>query len=62
MKKSPDQQLKERIIDAIGKEGLLKGRNLKNLDVDYLSKGISIDEWVLFVESQIHAEEVNDGE
>jgi len=58
MSVTPDQQLKEKIIEAIKKEGLLKERNLKKLEDNYLSRGISIDDWNMSVESQIHDEEV----
>ncbi len=58
----PDKQLKERIIASIKKEGLLTGRNLRKLEDNYLSGGISIDEWNILVESQIRDEEVEDAQ
>jgi len=58
MSLSPDSQLKEKIIAAIKKKGVFTGRNLKRLEDNYLSKGISSGDWNMLVESQIHDEEV----
>lgn len=60
MSTTPDQQLKERIIASIKKEGLLTGKDLKKLDDDYLQKGITVEDWNFFVENRIHEEEVKD--
>jgi methionine aminopeptidase len=60
MSTSPDQQLKERIIASIKKEGLLTARDLKKLEDNYLQKGIGIDDWNQFTENCIHEEEVKD--
>lgn len=60
MSTSPDQQLKERIIASIKKEGLLTARDLKRLEDNYLQKGVSVEDWNLFVENRIHEEEVKD--
>jgi methionine aminopeptidase len=58
MSTSPDQQLKEKIIASIKKEGLLTARDLKKLEDNYLQKGISVEDWNLFVDNRIHEEEV----
>ena len=58
MSTTPDQQLKERIITAIKREGLLTVRDLKKLEDNYLQKGIAVEDWNLFVENRIHEEEV----
>jgi hypothetical protein len=58
MSTTPDRQLKERIIAAIKKEGLLTARDLKKLEDNYLQKAISVEDWNLWVENRIHEEEV----
>lgn len=60
MSTSADQQLKERIIASIKKEGLLTARDLKKMEDDYLQKGIGIEDWNLFVDNRMHEEEVKD--
>ncbi len=57
MSTSPDRQLKEKIIEAIKKEGLLREEDLKKLEDNYLQKGISVEEWELLVENRILKEE-----
>ncbi len=57
MSKSPDEELKERIIEAIRREGLLIEKDLKKLEANYLQKGITIDDWTLWVENRILEEE-----
>ncbi len=57
MSTSPDRQLKEKIIAAIKKEGLLREEDLKKLEDNYLQKGISVEEWELLVENRILKEE-----
>ncbi len=59
MIKSPDQELKERIIETIGKKGLLNNKNLKKLENRYISKGMKIDDWIHLVEIQLHDEGEN---
>jgi hypothetical protein len=59
MIKSPDQELKERIIETIGKKDLLNNKNLEKLENKYVSKGMKIDDWILLVESQLHDEGEN---
>lgn len=59
MIKSPDQELKERIIETIGKKGLLNNENLKKLENRYMTKGMKIDDWILLVETQLHDEGEN---
>jgi hypothetical protein len=56
---SQDQELKERIIETIGKKGLLNNENLKKLENRYMSKGMSGDDWILLVESQLYDEGEN---
>ncbi len=62
MNESPDQQLKEKIIEALKKNGILSGNNLKKLENNYTSKGLSEEDWILLVEDQIHDEEGNNGQ
>jgi len=38
MNTTPDRQLKERISEAIKKQGLLTGRDLRKLEDNYLQK------------------------
>jgi hypothetical protein len=59
MIKSPDQELKERIIETIGNKGLLNNENLKKLENRYMTKGMKIDDWILLVETQLHDEGEN---
>jgi hypothetical protein len=59
MIKSPDQELKERIIETIAKKGLLNNKNLKHLENKYMAKGMKIDDWIHLVESQLHNEGEN---
>jgi hypothetical protein len=60
MNESPDQQLKERIIGAIKKNGIIDVNILKRLENKYMSKGISAEDWIHFVESEIRNEEANE--
>lgn len=53
MIKSPDEELKNRIIDRIKKDGILTGRNLTKLVNDYLSPGLTIEDWGTIVENEI---------
>ncbi len=57
MNTTPDRQLKERIIEAIRKEGLSMERDLQKLEDNYLQKGISVEDWELLVENRILKEE-----
>lgn len=59
MIKSPDQELKERIIETIEKKGLLNNKNLEKLENKYISKGMKIDDWIHLVETQLQDEGEN---
>lgn len=57
MNQSPDQQLKEKIIEAVRKKGILNEKSLDKLEKKYFTEGFDIDDWIHLIEDEIHDEE-----